>query len=392
MQLNINDLIHTIDADDGVNFLAMAITPLHVAGVDAGISYLTAKGIDLKGYILIAGHPFTGRTISESDFQTANSNIRYVDFGYRFAPSLSVKKKLSYKVETIKYCQKTSGIDFYIMWTEVFNNLFYIPEKVKRKYNIHFLQIDDGAASYMSDFKLRLSYLRFASSDSIFNNIKFYIKAYNYAFFSKKYRIKLLDSKKYTWGTIFLRNIYNNYRFERNTDFLEHYIKAFQRNIEPASPIKKYEDAIVINTQCLEEGGITDGIVDYNLYAELAGVLAKHSCRVVLKPHPREKSANKYIKLNWEIIKTSMSQEAILASIEKEPKCVISIYSSTLLNAYGLFEIPVISLAKIMLQRNIRDVLRNELEQYIDTYRDIILFPENMGEVDRILKKIIHRQ
>lgn len=59
--------------------------------------------------------------------------------------------------------------------------------------------------------------------------------------------------------------------------------------------------------------------------------------------------------------------------------------SSTLLNAYGLFDIPAISLAKIMIREDINSVFAGQLNDFIDQYKNVFIFPENMDELKDVL-------
>ena len=211
-----------------------------------------------------------------------------------------------------------------------------------------------------------------------------------FSFLTNIFAIALKKSSRYTNANIFLRQKDGKkYKLKRNEMISGYYSQAFQDLDANIDDVKKIENAIVINSQGLGEFGISDGKTDFQAFEKVAELLADSKERIVLKPHPREKEINKYINLGWDVLKTRVSQEVLIAKTNIRPKCIISIYSSTLLNAYGLYNVPVISLAKILLRERLSNTLRNQLMRYVDMYEGIVLFPSNYDELLSIINKTV---
>lgn len=179
--------------------------------------------------------------------------------------------------------------------------------------------------------------------------------------------------------------------FKRNDHINKFYCHVFYKNgdIKFRDKIKVFNNCILINTQCLVENGITDGKTDLKLYKEAIEILKNYNSNIVIKPHPRELIPQKYMEFGCTLyMDNDKSQEVILANLENNPKAIISISSSTLLNASILFEIPVISLAKIMKNYEISYELKRELDDYIRQYKNTILFPGDFNELGEIIKEL----
>lgn len=394
-KMNLTDLIETLKKNQKCNFVAMAITPLQAIGVDAAVSYLRDKKVVLNGYVLMAAHPDTGRVLVRENFQSDYEGIEFIDFKYEFSKKQGLIKNNQIKFHGLLYTQKNrcGGKIVYLIWTEVFSNLMYVLSQTNFKDNVVFIQVDDGAASYIGDFQLRLSNLQLGTAYEVKKKIIAYLKAGYYFAFSMIMKRNLKKRNGYIIGTIFTREkTIGKIKLCPNQMMVPYYVKAFQKQRFVYHEISRYENAVIVNTQCLAEGNITDGIVDLKIYNLFADVINDFEEFVILKPHPREKNIKKYEKIGWYIMPDfSIPQESVLACLNKKPKCIISIYSSTLLNAYGLFDIPAISLAKIMLHENISSALRKELKRYIKMYESVFYFPENKEELREIIYKILKK-
>ena len=191
-------------------------------------------------------------------------------------------------------------------------------------------------------------------------------------------------------ANIFLKtNWKGKMKLTANMEFAPYYIYALKRYPIANINLSKYENSVIINTQNLLESNITDGVVDFNAYKKVSYLLNETNEHVVIKPHPREANVHKYETIGWELFaENNIAQEIILAKINKKPKCIIGIYSSTLLNAKGIFDIPVISLAKILLKEEISFAFRAELRKYVEMYESIVLFPQDYGELKTIIQKL----
>ena len=169
---------------------------------------------------------------------------------------------------------------------------------------------------------------------------------------------------------------------------VRYYKRALKRQLKMETPIefKEFSKSILINTQCLFESNMTNGIVDLKLYKDAVKIVKKYNEKILVKPHPREMNIRKYEDIGCDLIKEmEYSQEVILSNLKEMPLCIISVFSSTLLNATGLFGVPAISLAKLMLRKNISKNMVGVLKKYIRQYDNIILFPDSWEELENLI-------
>ena len=143
-----------------INFIAMAITPYHAIGINAAIGYLESIGVELNGYILMTSHPDTGRVLNSLHFNTGKQSIKYINFEYSFNEKKNIAQKARIKLNQLLITRKRKrGNPLYFVWTEVLNNILHVIQQVYPNRDLVFIKIDDGAASYLSSFECRLSYL-----------------------------------------------------------------------------------------------------------------------------------------------------------------------------------------------------------------------------------------
>lgn len=254
--MNLNQVREIVKEDTECNFIAMAITPLQAAGVDAALSYLKSKGVILSGYILIANHPNTGAAISENNFYTHEEKIKflYIDYVLEDRGILNVIKN---RLTTGRWCcRNTNNPTFYVIWTEVYNNLYYCAFDKIESYNVTFIQIDDGAASYIDDYKLRLSCL-IPVAKTLKRKLLAHIKAFSYGCFSKVYRCSLLKNERYIRGTLFVKKVDKRGCVIRRNDVIApFYVDVFRSSSMEFKKSLFKKRTVLINTQCLYEANV----------------------------------------------------------------------------------------------------------------------------------------
>ena len=388
----IEDVIRILKTDYDCNFLAMAITPYHAVGVDAAIMCLKEMGITPKGYVLMVSHPNSGRVINKSYFSMHLLSIEHIDFEYKFKNKKTLIEQTKVKFDELHISIKKDnkkGRKIYFVWTEIANNLLHVIWQSRPEDNLVFIKIDDGAASYLSPFECRLSYFLYEAKTNIFKQFKGYIKAGLYAISTNICQNALLKKGYFINANVFLsRSKYTDNSLKRNDIIVQHYVQAFKNIDTGSADFSDFGNAIIINSQGLVESNVTNGNVDYEAYRKLSLLLKKLGENVILKPHPREQNLDKYNELGWKVASAKVSQEVILAKLTCKPKCIISIFSSTLLNAKGLFDIPVMSLARILLQEKISERFRLELERYIRMYDGIVFFPTDYNEIKEMIVRM----
>lgn len=390
MEKSIEYVCERLNKDKTLNFVGIAVTVLHTNGIDACIQQFKDKNILLKGIILLPSHPQTGRLLSKNSFINLSENIEVINFKYDLI-KINKPTAIEGRIFAYKSAKKNDSTRLiYLAWTEIsYLWINYIEKNVPNS-KVCFILIDDGGGSYADKFKNALETEIYNNGES---SLKTFIKvsvrlAYLNILFNKLNKIgRVIDNRLFV-----KRNDSKKSRLIRNEKIVKYYddlyLEMSQKYVNQKIDI--YNNAVVINTQCLVENQMTDGKVDLDLYYSLCSKLCDEGIKVVLKPHPRETNPDKYRKCECEIFTdNNVSQEFIIAAAKERPICVVSIFSSTLLNLYGIFEIPAISLAKILINNGgISKTLKKQLENFVDQYNDIFIFPESIDETVEIIKKI----
>lgn len=378
----IDDLDDLLAQDQDCNFIAFACTTLQAQGIDAFLSYLHWKGIAVKGYIFLLSHPLTGYLIKPEDF-TTTADVKILNGSKSFSYSRSSWKIL---MERLRYRVKT-GRKVYIVWTEVVESVIIRLEE--KGYDCYSVLIDDGGGSYVDKLREKVKDVCYLNQKaSILKRITLIIKTFIEYATSVLVQNTLKKNNRLIDFRIFVRE---NCHLHRNATVALFYEEEFRRH---AATIQfadwgVFEDAYLINTQCFAENKMTDGIVDLKLYAEIAKLLLDTGKKVVLKPHPRELNLEKYKNLGLTVCSdNTYPQEVIIAGLQRKPKCIISVFSSTLLNAYGLFDIPAISLAKLLLKEDISPIFADQLKDFIKQYHNLFLFPASMDDLKKTLNEL----
>ena len=373
--------------NEQANFYAYGLTPLQAIGIDAVYNKLQSNNHQLNGFVIIGSHPITGKLLDKETFSLKNENIRFI-----FSDLNVTNNPIRDRLIAIKLsASKTKKNKVFVICSEIDYHWFSILEKRLKTSNICYILIDDGSGSYTNLFKKTLNLTLNAKHINKFNlsYIKTYIKILIRV--SYIYLLMYILTKK---GRLIDYRIfkYSHNQFNRNNDISNFYSEAFK-----AKGIKKinkeweiFNESALINTQCLMENGIINNSIDIDIYEKVVSILNDLNYHTVVKTHPREQVIARYNSLDNTYIysDSSVSQEVILSCCEKKPKCIISIFSSTLLNANGLFNIPAISLAKIALKYDISNIFKKQLEEYINKYKSIFYFPNNYEELKELLKKL----
>ncbi len=389
MDFYTEDLINEINSTEECDFIACAVTFLHAIGINAAIKQLFDQGIRLKGYVLILAHPTTGRILKEEDFQLDNTDIVVRNYADRYRECHHVAFKGRWLA--IKEASKKKQVKkIYVVWTELDYRWYEIMTHIKWSYQLCYIRIDDGGGSYVDQFKNSFMVEMYERISSRFDKCKAFYRIFFRCSFNKILQKQLISHGNYIDNRIFRASGHNQGIFTPNEEIIPYYRAEFKRigRTIPKEVISICSAAVLVNTQCLAENKITDGHLDLNLYEKVVDIAREIGLSVVLKPHPRELNVEKYKRLRIKLIPSDTAQEAILANLEEKPKCIVSIFSSALLNAWGLFDIPAISLAKIMLKEDINEEFRRQLMDFIKQYNGVFLFPESYEKFKNAIQSL----
>ena len=388
MQYYTEDLIKEMNNKKDCNFIACAVTYLHVVGINATINKMKSEGRKLSGFILIFEHPTTGRILKDTDFDLNGTDIVAIDYcdKYRKISTKPLRNRLLAISESGKE-YRTNSIN--IIWTSIDYRWYEILSKVSPKKELMFILIDDGDGSYINIFFNELYVELYEKGNSLTKRIKAFLKVFVREITRRILVSNLQKRDRLRDNRIF--QIDKDGRYIPNTYIYGFYKDAFReqgKTIDKAI-IKKCEKAVLFNTQCLFENKMSDGKTDLELYRTVSQYAKSLGMNVALKPHPRELDIKKYDDFDIDVIPSNVSQEALLANVKAKPVCVISIFSSTLLNAYGSFDIPVISMAKIFIKSGVTSTVEEQLKDYIQRYEKNFIFPETMDELKLTLERIV---
>ncbi|MCI8565606.1 MAG: hypothetical protein HFI39_04675 [Lachnospiraceae bacterium] len=379
----LEDVQEQIINNESLNFIAYAVIPLHVIGINAIIRYLNDNGYKLRGYIYIITHHTTGKHISENDFSIGNNLIKIYDGIIEFKNIRGIADKILTRLPFYNHYNCSKRRLFFAVPSPN-----YAINAITAKCNCvpHFIQYDDGYDSYVKRIKSLYEYkVMYTKNNSLVERVYSAIKSVAEGCSLELFIRRLKKNKLLTDFRMFSDN-----SIEVNPLSIKYYMDSFKNSYTGEfEEIRIFERCILFNTQCLMENNITDGKVDLEIYKEVVAIAKSIGCEVVVKPHPREHNVEKYINMGCKVYAGKYTQESILASLRCCPSCIVSIHSSTLINAKGLFNIPVISLGRILLQRDISDLLRRQISDYIKQYSDIVLFPESIEELTQIIKVIV---
>lgn len=375
--------------NNNIQYIGCGITLLHSYGISAAFNFLKDTKKVNKGLILCAPHVITGRLLKRELFSLSNNEVIFYDIDSLVFDS--VDGKFKEYIKSLKIIKKNMDYDSIFVacthmdykWTNIISSIF--PKK-----KVIYIVIDDGIGSYTNEIKNRLQYELYENINScFFKKLEILIKVCISGLCYKLFQHILVKNNEIIDFRIFLKD--KNGQFLRNELAASYYANEFKKyaHISKIQGLELFEESFLFNTQCLEENKITDGKVDLNLYKKVLKIIKKINGKVIIKPHPREINIEKYKMLDCYVYEDkTYSQEVILSALDKKPKCIISIFSSTLLNAYGLYNIPVISLAKIMLNMDINNVFKKYLKDFVKQYHKIFIFPRSMEELEGIIKKL----
>lgn len=385
-EISFDQIIEQFKINSQLNFIAFAITIHHVNAIDVCLKKLKKEGIELKGYILLVSHPITGIRISEKDFLYLSRNINVCRLSGNINSSSTIRCSLFLFKSFI--CSRSFFRKIYIASAGVDYRLVEYIESRINKSKVNFILLDDGSGSYVNPFFDAIQSLYYSNFKTVTFTMLFktFIRIFTEQFFIKFLSI---NSSVVDFRIFNRKKCKNKFMYEPKQDILFYYLELFKKISDkiPEEITALFENKILINTQCLKECSMTNGVVDFEIIKDLVNGLRRLDFEVVIKTHPRELDTEKYHSLNCVVYSdTSYSQESIIAGTSKKPICVVSFCSSTLLNLSGVYKIPAISLAKVLRNNStINKTLVRDLIYYEKVLKNCIFFPETIEDTVNII-------
>lgn len=362
-----------------IKIYGIAGTPWNAMGIDAYFWSLNENRENVEGTIYIRSHKATGISVSDKNFKVNINGIRYeilkknkesvVTSIFRRVKTLWIYLRINPIEENEKITVLCPGAPDY-EWIMRLNSY-------KKKENVEFIIVDDG----------------FYNPAKEGNRLEKLYRKCIYEHLLKKY--KVVDRRillEEDWVTQL--GIKKAYEYEKadKDNIINDYINifGFYKDLLPKDVLNKYEGAVIVSTQSFDD---SDEISEkaLQLYESLYEILIETGNKVILKPHPREHNIDKYKYIGYEVdseIKGMITQEVIIANLKEKPKCVISISSATLGNAKLFYDIPAISLAKIIVKEIISTSLKDEMSEYINAFENQWIMPEDLSDFKNMLGRL----
>lgn len=116
---------------------------------------------------------------------------------------------------------------------------------------------------------------------------------------------------------------------------------------QEGNPPKDFKDKIIIATTMLFEESSSQAL-ETEVYSKVIDMCCDYGMDVVIKPHPRDDSLDKYRQLGAQVIDdTKVSLESLLAYSENMPLAIIGMQSSSQVIANSLWGVPAVFLTNL---------------------------------------------
>ena len=392
LKIELDEIIEKFKRNTSLNFIGTAVTIHQANGIDVALAKLRDEHKIVKGFVLLQSHPRTGRLLNEGNFYNLDESIVTYDFNFEFnhieKPGLINGRIYALSSAVNNHNNRI----IYVAVTIINYQWAYIIEKHIPNSKVVFVLLDDGDGSYANSYKDALQFEIYNNPNKSKLGLMLRLKL-SYIYLSL-YLYTLIKNKKVFYNRVFcIKKEQERILYIRNNTVAKYYDELYRKiGCAISSEILKlFEKTVLINTQCLKENNITDGIVDFELYKCLIDRLKKRKIRVLIKPHPREINIDKYRNLGCSVYSDfRFSQETIIAGTKIKPICIVSVFSSTLLNLKGVFGIPAVSLASILQSSElITKTFKDQLVDYISRYKSVIEFPSSMDEVEKLILELV---
>ena len=375
--------------DQSVNFVAFVITPWHAISLDASLRYLQSKGIKLNGMVLVFPHDVTGVNVTKDSFLQENYTIYVQDEAihngqerkisaekYKFRFFLTRRKEHLCFVGYILF----GGInwfrlpDMYLIKTVFPDPHIGLKMLDKGKFT-QYVCMDEGVGTYTP-----------------FNDFK--PKSIDVRLWFRYFREVVLGHQ---WISCFHRvtktMILNN---ERNIlyprkEVIPYYRQVIEKHVYLSKNKYDLSNAIVIATSVYYEEREHYHGEDVRVWTKVCELLHTIGCEIYMKPHPRDTYFRQYAN-EWhcKLIDTSCQSMETLCAIS-QPKCIIGGPSTALVTANLLYDIPVICMYDLMNQDKCSNRIKSEVNYIKKMFMNFIQYPNNMHELEEMVKCAISK-
>lgn len=309
------------------NFLSAGITPLHLISQKVFIKYLTEKGALKKGIVIQSPHRLTGYCGLWDELSKCYKNIEV----YRLEENKC--DNIIRKILALSY----DFIYLFRLWIHRLNgkcdeNKFYYGaiafvkferrmELVPINYRINYLIGEEGLSSYIG-----------------------------FPPINHQSKINSLKDKIFQYASKDIRRI-NLFMFEKdgcshlspNPLSFNFYKEVFNEMFVPQDLVKSLEGSVIVCTNCFD-AHTYQVVNDLEVLSEMDVYCKNKHINLIIKPHPREK-IDRYKSIDLQVVDDNQyPMEAIIANMRNKPICILSYYSTLLVECIYMWKIPAYSL------------------------------------------------
>ena len=390
-----SEYIDLINKNEKCNFVAFAITPWHALGISATINKLVNNGNELNGYIFVYAYIQEKNSIQYcvnfDNFEIFNQKIQIV---YTTFERENILNKIKTIYSASKYLLKNEANkkEFYVLSPSTIDLKWIdILYQCNRKKRIIFIMFDEGIGSTEFRTTHGMYVKRIAKYDGkegILKKIKNYILAMFEHFLNCVFE-KALSGK---------RGLVNNQllieykgKIVKNKAIVNNYIEVFQKmNSYDAN---EYSDCLLLNPQPEIFGSEIESHEEELLFRLCSDIAVSNGAKVVIKPHPRDNNFNRFNNYGCYVESNkNVSQEILISSLEKKPRCVVSLTSTTTFTLNLFYDIPSICLAKMVYKQMPSGSRKESYRRFIDNFSDLIFMPNDIDELKTKLDNIFNEK
>lgn len=358
--LNSFQLIKYIKENPNISFVSVATTPWHLIGLEYCLENCVS---DYEhGLVLIAKHEISGFCLDIMDVKKhLKKNIiccKFTNIGENRSDLIfgGIKLFLSNK-----YDRKIKIISPEKPWIR-----FALSLRNKVKIGFKFIVFDEGIGAYYR--KSRFYY-------NGIEKLKFLI--------IRKIERDIVRKHDFVDNSLF---IMKNEHLLRNQNIINEYKRKFESQ-QKIHPLKDNgsEQYVIINTQTYHDNGEISNNEDVFVLKEITKILTSRGFKVYLKPHPRDKSIQRYQDLKLQFIDKNISQEAFIASLDRLPTYVIGFTTTTLITLLLFFNIKPISLVGCIKDDFVLGNAKKDFKLFRKLFGNMVFVPHSLNEFEDVL-------
>ena len=387
MKYDYDSIIEYFKANEDANFVAFMRTAWHSYGVCASLLKLSESNEHLKGLLLPSVDDFESKKplVNTDCFSMLkNAGVDY-EIGYKLPRSFPKSKiklaaiKLSFAGYYFSHSRGSRKI--YVL--NPMNTAKYFVSRLKKEIpnaKIISVIVDEGLGSYF-----RNSYNWAVEMYQNSKSAKRFLESFFNIYVDNKFKKKAKKRKELLDFNL-LKGVEDG--FAPNGDMPAYYKRVIENVHKTNADLSQYENSVIISAQLYYENGQIKNDYDLKIYTQIISELNKRGIKAVLKPHPRDNNIERYGSLNCFVDeKNTVSQESIIASLEKKPMAVLSYTSTSLVTTKLFYGVNAISLNGCIEPGFLQASLAKEFGAFNKTFGGIVDIPGGVDGVIKIIEK-----